>query len=60
MLYNFVEIYIPQLTLIIVNVIASLVGAIIFEWRTGLTAMGLIPLIILAQAIQLGFIQGFS
>jgi hypothetical protein len=44
----------------VVNVIAGVAGGIYFEWRTGLTSIGLIPLIILSQTIQLGFIQGFA
>ena len=59
-LYNFIDIYLPHMSLIIVNIAACIVGAIVFEWRTGLTSIALIPLIILAQAIQLSFIQGFS
>jgi ATP-binding cassette, subfamily B (MDR/TAP), member 1 len=59
-LYQFVELYIPNLYLIVINVLAAIVAALFFEWRTGLTSLGLIPLIIVAQAVQLGFIQGFS
>ena len=59
-LYNFIEIYVPHTILIIVNIVACVVGAIVFEWRTGLTSLSLIPLIILGQAIQMSFIQGYS
>ena len=50
----------PHVFIIISNILFSLIGAVIFEWRTGLTAFGLIPLIILSQYIQLGFVQGLA
>ena len=59
-MYNFAQLFLPNLVMIINNIICCVIGAAIFEWRTGLTALALIPLIILAQAIQLGFMQGFS
>lgn len=37
-----------------------MIGSIAFEWRTGLTSIALIPLIILAHAIQLSFVTGLS
>lgn len=36
----------------------GVLGSILFEWRTGLTSLGLIPLIVLSQAIQFTFING--
>jgi len=45
---------------VIVNILFSLIGSVIFEWRTGLTSIALIPLIIISQAIQLGFVQGYT
>lgn len=59
-MHSFLSLEIPILLIIIVNVIVGVIGAIAFEWRTGLTSIGLIPLIILSQAIQFGFIQGFA
>jgi ATP-binding cassette, subfamily B (MDR/TAP), member 1 len=38
----------------------SIIAALFFDWRTGLSTLGLIPLIILSQMIQLAFIQGFT
>ncbi len=59
-MYNFVKLFTPHLLFVIVNILGSMIGALIFEWRTGLTSFGLIPLIILSQAVQFGFIQGLS
>lgn len=42
-----------------VCIVFGVVGSILFEWRTGLTSLGLIPLIVLSQAIQFTFINGF-
>jgi len=57
---GFTQRYIAYLILIILNILFSLIGAVAFEWRTGLTAVGLVPLIILSQAIQLAFIKGLT
>lgn len=52
--------FMPHLLIVFVNIFASLIAALYFEWRTGLTSFALIPLIALSQAIQLGFAQGFA
>ena len=31
-----------------------------FEWRTGLTSFGLIPLIVISQGVQLSFVLGLT
>lgn len=59
-LSDFIELYIPFLTIIMVNIIFCTIGSICFEWRTGLTSMGLIPILIISQAIQLMFVAGFN
>ena len=59
-LYKFSESYISHIFLILINIIFSIFLAFLFEWRTGLTALGLIPFMLLAQVIQMKFIQGFS
>ena len=46
--------------LITVNILISLIGSVIIEWRTGLTSMALIPLLIVAQGIQLAIVKGFT
>lgn len=52
--------YVAHLVLITVNILISLIGSVIIEWRTGLTSMALIPLLIVAQGIQLAFVKGFT
>ena len=42
------------------TLIAGLVIGFIFEWRTSLVALGLIPFMIIAGAIQMAFTTGFS
>lgn len=51
---------VPMLIQIATCVIYSIAGGIALDWRTGLTSLALIPLIILSQGIQFAFIQGFS
>lgn len=59
-IYSFIKLFTPHLIYVAVNILGSLFGAIIIDWRIGLTSFGLIPLIIISQAIQLGFIQGLT
>lgn len=42
------------------TLIAGMVIAFIFEWRTSLVALGLIPFMIVAGAIQMMVTTGFS
>jgi ATP-binding cassette subfamily B (MDR/TAP) protein 1 len=42
------------------NLTAGIIIAFIFEWRTSLVALGLIPLMIISGAIQMSFMSGFS
>lgn len=42
------------------TLIAGIVIAFVFEWRTALVALGLLPLMIAAGAIQMAFNTGFS
>jgi ATP-binding cassette subfamily B (MDR/TAP) protein 1 len=42
------------------TLIASIVIGLIYEWRTALVAMGLIPLMIIAGLVQMSFTTGFS
>lgn len=42
------------------NLAAGIIIAFIYEWRTSLVALGLIPFMILAGAIQMAFTTGFS
>lgn len=46
--------------MVLVTVIYSLIGSLIFEWRTSLASFGLIPLIILSQGIQMAFVTSFA
>ena len=59
-LYSFQKLFINYFLMISTSIIFSLVGAIIFEWRTGSTTIALLPLILLSQFIQFGFVQGLS
>lgn len=59
-LYSFLKSFTPHLVFVVVNILASVIGSLLFEWRTGLTSLFLIPLIMLSQAVQLAFIQGIS
>ncbi len=53
---TFVAISIQNLT----SLLAGIVIAFIFEWRTSLVALGLIPFMIIAGVIQMKFTTGFS
>ena len=53
---TFVAISIQNLT----SLVAGIVIAFIFEWRTSLVALGLIPFMIIAGVIQMKFTTGFS
>ena len=53
---TFVAISIQNLT----SLIAGIIIAFIFEWRTSLVALGLIPFMIIAGVIQMQFTTGFS
>lgn len=53
---TFIAISIQNVT----TLIAGLVIAFIFEWRTSLVALGLIPFMIAAGAIQMMVTTGFS
>lgn len=42
------------------TLISGVVIALVFEWRTALVALGLLPLLILAGAAQMAMMTGFS
>jgi hypothetical protein len=50
----------PFTIIVLTNVFYSIIGALFFDWRTGLSTLGMIPLILIAQTIQIGFTQGFT
>lgn len=52
--------YISIISQSLSSVIAGLVIAFIFEWRTALVALGMIPFIVLIGASQMVFIAGFN
>ena len=56
MVTTFIAISIQNVT----TLIAGIVIGFVFEWRTSLVALGLIPLMIIAGAIQMEFTTGFS
>ena len=44
----------------ITNLLSGVIIALVFEWRTALVAIGLLPLMIIAGIIQMKFTMGFS
>jgi ATP-binding cassette subfamily B (MDR/TAP) protein 1 len=44
----------------VTSLVAGIVIAFIFEWRTSLVALGLIPFMIIAGVVQMQFTTGFS
>lgn len=52
--------YVAILIQNIANLMAGIIIAFIYEWRTSLVAVGLIPFMIIAGAIQMAFTTGFS
>lgn len=52
--------FVFHLTINISTLVFGIVLALIYEWRTSLVALGLIPLIIISGAIQLAFSTGLS
>jgi ABC-type multidrug transport system fused ATPase/permease subunit len=52
--------YISILIQNLANLVAGITIALIYEWRTALVAVGLIPFMIIAGAIQMAFTTGFS
>lgn len=59
-IHGLLNLEIPILISIAICIVYSIAGGIFLDWRTGLTSLGLIPLIVLSQAIQFAFIQGFA
>ena len=59
-LYGFMKSFMCHIFGLFVSVLFSFIGSTVFEWRTGLTSIGLLPLIILAQAIQMSFVEGMT
>lgn len=45
---------------ILTTLIAGVVIAFVYEWRTSLVAFGLLPIMIISGVIQMAFTQGFS
>jgi ABC-type bacteriocin/lantibiotic exporter with double-glycine peptidase domain len=52
--------YIPHLTVSFSNIAFGIILAFIFEWRTALVALGMVPLICISGGVQAAFIAGFS
>ena len=53
---TFLSILVQSLTCLIAGVVIALV----YEWRTALCALGLLPVIVFAGVIHMKFTQGFS
>ena len=58
-IHSFFSLELAAFTILLANIIFSLIGALYFEWRTALSTLGMIPLILLSQVIQFTFINGF-
>jgi ATP-binding cassette subfamily B (MDR/TAP) protein 1 len=52
--------YVSILIQNIATLAAGIIISFIYEWRTSLVALGLIPLMIISGAIQMQFTTGFS
>jgi ABC-type multidrug transport system fused ATPase/permease subunit len=59
-LHSFMSLELPFTVIVFANIFYSIIAALVFDWRTALSTLGLIPLILLSQTIQTGFTQGFS
>jgi ATP-binding cassette, subfamily B, bacterial len=59
-LHGFTEKYISHVLIIITTIVVCVIGSLIFEWRTGLVSLVLIPMMIFSQAIQLAFVNGMA
>ena len=46
--------------IILLNITYAIGGSLFFKWRTALSTIALIPLILLSQILQFSFIQGFT
>ena len=42
------------------TLIAGVVIALVYEWRTALVALGLLPLIVISGMVEMAFTEGFS
>lgn len=52
--------FIPIIFQSLFTLIAGVVIAFIYEWRTALVALGLMPFLIISGAIEMSFSEGFS
>jgi ATP-binding cassette subfamily B (MDR/TAP) protein 1 len=52
--------YVAILIQNISNLVSGIIIAFVYEWRTSLVALGLIPFMIVSGAIQMAFTTGFS
>jgi ATP-binding cassette subfamily B (MDR/TAP) protein 1 len=53
---TYISIMIQNLTTLVLGIVI----AFVYEWRTSLIALGLIPFMIISGAIQMAFTTGFS
>ena len=53
---TFISSFIQSLT----TLISGIVIAFVYEWRTSLVALGMLPLMIISGAVQMAFTEGFS
>jgi ABC-type multidrug transport system fused ATPase/permease subunit len=52
--------YMARLIMNISTLIFGISMALYYEWRTALVALGLLPLIIISQAVQMAYSNGLS
>jgi ABC-type transport system involved in cytochrome bd biosynthesis fused ATPase/permease subunit len=59
-LHGFSDRYIGHALIITTTAVFCIFGALVLEWRTGLVALIVIPLMILTQSFQMAFVMGLS
>ena len=59
-LYNFIKNTYAMVLTATINMVAGVGISLFYDWRTGLTTLALIPLIVISHLIQISFIKGFS
>ena len=59
-LYSFIKNSIAFIIIAFINIIGGVALSLYYEWRSGLTSIALIPLILISQIVQAKVITGFN
>ena len=59
-LYSFIKNSIAFIIIAFINIIGGVALSLYYEWRLGLTSIGLIPFILISQVVQAKVITGFN